>query len=396
MMPEDRPQGPDPPARGFPFPPKDVALYARKEEMSEPLRKLNKKIAPIDEWLPHDHIPWVIAGPCSAESAEQTLSTARELAKSPHVKAFRAGIWKPRTRPNTFEGVGEPGLDWLAQVKAETGLPTATEVANAEHVRLCLNRGVDILWIGARTTVSPFAVQEIADAVKGTDIPVLVKNPINAELPLWLGAIERLLEVGVRKLAAIHRGFSTYAETQFRNDPKWQIPIELKRLLPDLPLICDPSHIGGNRPFIEPLSQMALDLGIQGLIIESHIDPDRALSDAKQQVTPEVLNPMLDRLRVRSASITDRDVKRQIARFRAEISQIDVKLLEDLSERMKWVEQIGRLKQKHGIPVLQINRWENLLEDHVGRAEKLGLDAKFVKDIFELIHTQAVRRQLSE
>jgi chorismate mutase len=364
--------------------------------MTEALRTLNKKIAPIEEWLTYDHIPWVIAGPCSAESAEQTLGTARELAGSPHVRAFRAGIWKPRTRPNTFEGVGEVGLDWLAQAKAETGLPTATEVANSEHVRLCLDRGVDILWIGARTTVSPFSVQEIADALDGADIPVLVKNPINAELSLWLGAIERLLDAGVRKLAAIHRGFSTYAETKFRNDPKWQIPIELKRLLPDLPLICDPSHIGGARHFIEPLSQMALDLGIQGLIIESHVEPDKALSDAKQQVVPAVLNPMLDRLRARSASISDRDVKRQIARLRAEISQIDVKILEDLSERMKWVEAIGRLKQEHGIPVLQINRWESLLEDHVGRAAKLGLDEEFVKDIFELIHAQAVKRQLSE
>jgi len=362
--------------------------------MTDALKRINKGLVPIHQWLPHDRVPCVIAGPCSAESAEQMLSTGRELAKSPYVKAFRAGIWKPRTRPGTFEGVGELGLEWLRQVKAETGLLTATEVANREHVELCLKHGVDILWVGARTTVSPFAVQEIADALKGRDIPVLVKNPINAELGLWIGAIERLHDAGVCKLAAIHRGFSTYVEMQFRNDPKWQIPIELKRLLPDLPLICDPSHIAGDRQYIEPLSQMALDLGIGGLMIESHIDPDRALSDAKQQLTPQDLSSMLDRLRARDADLTDRDVKRQMVRLRAEISQIDAKIIHDLAERMKWVEEIGRLKQEHSIPVLQINRWETLLEDHIAKAKKLGLDTDFIKALFELIHTQAVKRQL--
>ncbi len=349
---------------------------------------------PLEQWLPHDHIPWVIAGPCSAESAEQMLATARGLVQSPHVKVFRAGIWKPRTRPNSFEGIGEIGLDWLAQVKAETGLPTATEVANTEHVELCLKHKVDIIWVGARTTVSPFSVQEIAEAVKGVDIPVLVKNPINAELGLWVGAVERLYAVGVRKLAAIHRGFSTYVEMEFRNDPKWQIPIELKRLMPELPLICDPSHISGRREFIEPVSQMALDIGIQGLMIESHIDPDRALSDAKQQVTPETLCRMLDRLRVRDAPITDRDVKQKIGRLRAEISHLDAKIIQDLAERMKWVDEIGRLKQQHGIPVLQLERWENLLESHIAKAKQLGLDEDFIKTLFEIIHAQAVRRQL--
>ena len=362
--------------------------------MTESQKKPNREIVPIDEWLPHDHIPWVIAGPCSAESAEQMLATARGLVGSPHVRAFRAGIWKPRTRPNSFEGIGEVGLQWLAQVKAETGLPTATEIANTEHVELCLAHRVDILWVGARTTVSPFSVQEIAEAVRGVDIPILVKNPINADLGLWVGAIERLHAAGVRKLAAIHRGFSTYVEMEFRNDPKWQIPIELKRLWPDLPLICDPSHISGNRQFIEPVSQMALDIGIQGLMIESHIDPDRALSDAKQQVTPETLCRMLDRLRVRDAPITDRDVKQRISRLRAEISHIDAKLLQDLAERMKWVAEIGRLKQEHHIPVLQLERWENLLGDHLARAQKAGLDADFIKALFELIHAQAVKRQL--
>jgi chorismate mutase len=364
------------------------------KETEETLKKLNRAIVPADSWLPHDHAPWVIAGPCSAESAEQVMATAKGLAACPFVKAFRAGIWKPRTRPNSFEGIGEAGLEWLRQVKAETGLPTATEVANTEHVEMCLKNGVDILWVGARTTVSPFAVQEIAEALKGVDIPVLVKNPINTDLGLWLGAIERLYNVGLRKVAAIHRGFSTYVKMEFRNDPKWQIPIELKRLLPDLPLICDPSHIAGKRQFIEPLSQMALDLGIQGLMIESHVDPDHALSDAEQQVTPAELGRLLARLHARDAGITDRDVKQQIANLRSEISRIDVKIIQDLAERMKWVEEIGRLKQEHNIPVLQINRWESLLEDHIAKAEKVGLDGDFIKALFEIIHAQAVKRQL--
>jgi len=358
------------------------------------LKKLNRALAPADEWLPHEKHPWVIAGPCSAESLPQMLTTAKGLAKSPHVKAFRAGIWKPRTRPNSFEGIGPVGLEWLNAVKSETGLKTATEVANTEHVELCLKNDVDILWIGARTTVSPFSVQEIANALKGVDVPVLVKNPINADLGLWIGAIERLFQSGIRKLAAIHRGFSTYAETEFRNQPNWQIPIELKRRLPNLPLICDPSHITGNRQLIEPVSQMALDLGIQGLIVESHYRPDEALSDAKQQITPKELERMVARLHARDAAVTDRELKRRIARLRTEISEIDAKIIEDLAERMEWVEKIGQLKQQHNIPVLQITRWESLLEDHVARGEKVGLDADFTKAIFETIHAQAVKRQL--
>jgi chorismate mutase len=361
---------------------------------SEPLKKLNRLLTPIDEWLPHDEHPWVIAGPCSAESPKQMLATARGLTKSSHVRAFRAGIWKPRTRPNTFEGVGAVGLEWLKSVRDETGLMTATEVANTEHVELCLRHDVDILWIGARTTVSPFSVQEIANALKGVDIPVLVKNPINADLGLWIGAIERLFDAGIRKLAAIHRGFSTYIESDFRNQPNWQIPVELKRRVPDLPLICDPSHITGNRQLIEPVSQMALDLGIQGLMIESHIHPDEALSDAAQQVTPRQLCGIVERLHMREATPTDRELKRHIARLRAEISRVDSAIIEDLAERMRWVEEIGRLKQEHGIPVLQITRWENLLEDHIVRARKAGLDADFIKTVFETIHAQAIKRQL--
>jgi chorismate mutase len=362
--------------------------------MVENLKKLSRSLSKISTWLSCDRIPWVIAGPCSAESEQQVISTARALTHSAHVKVFRAGIWKPRTRPNTFEGVGEVGLEWLKAVKAETSLLTTTEVASARHVELCLGYDVDILWVGARTTVNPFLVQEIADALKGVDIPVLVKNPVNAELGLWVGAIERLHNVGIRKLAAIHRGFSTYVEMEYRNHPNWQIPIELQRLVPNLPLICDPSHIGGSREFIEPISQTALDLGIEGLMIETHIDPDRALSDSKQQITPDALIEMLDRLRIRNARVADGHVKGRMAHLRAQISHVDAQIIQDLAERMKWVEQIGRLKQQHNIPVLQMHRWENLLQDHIARAEQLGLDSEFVKSVFELIHAQAVKRQL--
>jgi chorismate mutase len=362
--------------------------------MPENLKKLSRNLSEISTWLKFDKIPWVIAGPCSAESREQIISIARELTKSPHVKVFRAGVWKPRTRPNTFEGVGKVGLEWLKAVKAETSLLTTTEVASAQHVELCLDNGVDILWIGARTTVNPFLVQEIANALKGVDVPVFVKNPINAELGLWLGAIERLYHAGIRKLAAVHRGFTSYVEMEYRNRPDWQIPIELKRLIPNLPLICDPSHIGGHRDFIEPISQTALDLGIKGLMIETHIDPGRALSDSKQQITPNILIDLLDRLRARNAAITDKQVKGKIARLRAEISHVDSQIMQDLAERMRWVEEIGRLKRQHSIPVLQINRWENLLDDHMAKAQQLGLDSEFIKAVFELIHAQAVERQL--
>lgn len=362
--------------------------------MPDNLKKLNEDISDISTWLKFDRTPWVIAGPCSAETEQQVLATARGLTRSPHVKVFRAGVWKPRTRPNTFEGVGKAGLEWLRMVKAETSLLTTTEVASARHVELCLEHGIDILWIGARTTVNPFLVQEIADALKGVDIPVLVKNPINAELGLWLGAIERLYGAGLTKLAAIHRGFSTYMEMEYRNRPSWQIPIELKRLLPSLPLICDPSHIGGKRAFIEPISQTALDLGVKGLMIESHIDPDRALSDAQQQLTPDDLVKLLGRLRTRDVDITDEQVRSRIEHLRGQISQVDAQIIRDLVERMRWVDEIGKLKQQHGIPVLQIDQWENILEDHMAQGKRLGLDEEFIKAVFEQIHAQAVKRQL--
>jgi chorismate mutase len=362
--------------------------------MTEKLKELNRNINDISKCMNFNTIPWVIAGPCSAESERQMISTAQQLVKSPYIKVFRAGIWKPRTRPNHFEGIGSIGLEWLKKVKAETSLLTTTEVANPHHVELCLQSGVDILWVGARTTVNPFLVQEIADALKGVDMPVLVKNPVSAELGLWVGAIERLYNAGIRKIAAIHRGFYTYDEMQYRNSPRWEIPIELKRLFPNLPLICDPSHISGDRALIEQVSQMAMDFGIQGLMIESHIDPEHALSDAQQQVTPDVLIEMLDRLKIRNAEPADRELKAKIAHLRASISHVDTKIIQALAERMKYVEEIGQLKHEHNIPVLQLGRWESLLTDHIAKAQQMGLDSDFIKSVFELIHAQSVEKQL--
>jgi chorismate mutase len=362
--------------------------------MPERMRAINSGLCDMAEWLPVDRVPWVIAGPCSAETREQVLATARGVAACPNVRVFRAGLWKPRTRPNTFEGVGQAGLPWLRAVKEQTGLPTTTEVAMAKHVELCLAHGIDMLWIGARTTVNSFMVQEIAEALRGVDVPVLVKNPINAELGLWIGAIERLYGAGVRKLAAIHRGFSAYTKTEYRNPPNWQIPIELKRLFPRLNLICDPSHISGKRSLVERVAQMALDFGIQGLMIETHVTPDQALSDAAQQVTPEDLVAMIGRLCARNTESLESEVQSQILRLRACIDQVDARILQDLAERMRWVQEIGRLKKQHHVPVLQLDRWKTLLEDHVARAQAVGLDPDFVKTIFEAIHTQAVQQQL--
>lgn len=362
--------------------------------MTDKLPKLNSDIADISGWVDIEKAPWIIAGPCSAESAEQVMATAVDVAKCPNVKVFRAGVWKPRTRPDMFEGVGVEALGWLRQVKERTGLLTTTEVATPKHVELCLENEVDILWIGARTTVNPFAVQEIAQAVKGVDIPVMVKNPVNPELGLWLGAIERLFGAGIKKLAAIHRGFSSYVETDYRNRPNWVIPIELKRRLPRLPLICDPSHIAGERSLVERVSQMALDFGITGLMIECHANPAEALSDAKQQVTPMELAAMLDRLKARETESGDPEVRDRISQLRSEISRADSKIIRDLAERMKAVEGIGRIKRDHNIPVLQLNRWEHLLDDHLAQAAEARLDPQFIKALFEMIHAQAVRRQL--
>ncbi|MDR1880871.1 MAG: bifunctional 3-deoxy-7-phosphoheptulonate synthase/chorismate mutase type II [Tannerellaceae bacterium] len=333
--------------------------------------------------------PIVIAGPCSAESEEQVMEAARRLA-SKGIKIFRAGIWKPRTKPGGFEGVGVIGLQWLKRVKEETGMYVATEVATREHVVEALKAGVDILWIGARTTVNPFAVQEIADTLKGTDIPVLIKNPVNPDLELWIGAIERIHGAGVRRIGVIHRGFSSYDKKIYRNLPLWHIPIELRRRLPNIPIFCDPSHIGGKRELIAPLSQQAMDLSFDGLMIESHCHPDQAWSDAEQQISPDVLDYVINLLVIRDVSQTTEN----LSELRRQIDQIDEQLLELLAKRMRISREIGVYKKEHNMPILQSPRYSEILEKRADMGESLDLSAEFVKELLKEIHEESVRQQM--
>lgn len=333
--------------------------------------------------------PVVIAGPCSAETEEQVMATARELAKN-GVKIFRAGIWKPRTKPGGFEGVGEQGLAWLKRVKEETGMLVATEVATKQHVNAALDAGVDVLWIGARTSANPFAMQEIADALEGKDVPVLVKNPVNPDLELWIGAMQRLYNAGLRRIGAIHRGFSAYGKHLYRNMPQWHIPIELRRRLPNLTIFCDPSHIGGKRELVAPLSQQAMDMGFDGLIIESHCEPDSAWSDKSQQVTPEVLNFILHTLVVRDSVQTTES----LALLRQQIDQIDSELLEALSKRMRVSREIGQYKKEHSMPVVQTGRYDDILNSRARSAEELGMSGEFMKVVYQAIHEESVRQQI--
>lgn len=336
--------------------------------------------------------PIIIAGPCSAETEEQTLSTAKSLAYY-GVKIFRAGIWKPRTKPGGFEGVGEPGLKWLRRVKEETGMFTATEVATAAHVKAALAEGIDMLWIGARTTANPFAIQEIADALKaiGPDVPVLVKNPVNPDLELWIGAMERLYNAGVRRLGAIHRGFSAYGTHLYRNMPQWHIPIELRRRLPSLTLIHDPSHVGGKRELVASLSQQALDMDFDGLIIESHCDPDCAWSDKSQQISPEVLNYILNTLVYRD----EKSSTESLNLLRQQIDTIDNELLEILSKRMNVSREIGQYKKEHGMPVFQVGRHDDIMKSRIKMARELGIDPDFMKTVLSAIHEESVRLQIN-
>ncbi|MFN3969087.1 chorismate mutase [Flavobacterium sp.] len=336
--------------------------------------------------------PLVIAGPCSAETEEQVLKIAHEL-KDSDVSIYRAGIWKPRTRPGGFEGVGAIGLKWLQKAKAETGLLMATEVANAAHVKLALEHDIDVLWIGARTTVNPFAVQEIADALEGTDKIVLVKNPVNPDLALWIGGVERLYNAGIKKLGVIHRGFSTYDKTKYRNIPEWQLAIELQSRFPDMPLICDPSHITGRRDMIQEVSQQALDLNYDGLIIETHIDPDNAWSDAAQQVTPKVLKQIFEDLRIRKVTDDADDYNNRLARFRIDIDEYDGKLLEILGKRMKVADKIGALKKEKNVAVLQNKRWNEILGKMILDGEEKGLSEEFILKIFKAIHQESITHQ---
>ena len=340
--------------------------------------------------LPSDNErPFVIAGPCSAETEELVMTTARQLANY-GCHMFRAGIWKPRTKPGGFEGNGEKALPWMQQVKKETGMLTATEVATPEHVELALKYGIDVLWVGARTTANPFAMQALADALKGTDVPVLVKNPTNPDLELWIGALERLNLAGIKRLGAIHRGFSSYDNKIYRNLPTWQIPIELHRRIPDLPIINDPSHIGGRRELIAPLCQQAMDLGFDGLIVESHCDPDKAWSDAKQQVTPDVLDYILSLLVIRDETVTTEG----IVQLRKQIDEIDNQLMEMLSKRMRVCREIGHYKKEHNMTVLQTSRYNEILDKRGAQGALCGMAPEFVAKVFENIHEESVRQQI--
>lgn len=333
--------------------------------------------------------PLVIAGPCSAETEEQVMSAAKQLSAN-GVKIMRAGIWKPRTKPGGFEGVGSEGLAWLKKVKQETGMYVSTEVATQKHVYEALKYGIDVLWIGARTTANPFAVQEIAEALQGVDIPVLVKNPVNPDLELWIGALERLSNVGLTKLGAIHRGFSSYDKKIYRNLPQWHIPIELKRRYPDLPIICDPSHIGGKRDLIQPLSQQAMDLNFEGLIIESHCDPDNAWSDASQQVTPLRLKEILDGLVIRDGKQSTED----LSALRRQIDELDDQLLELLVKRMRISCEIGTFKKEHNMTIVQTDRYDEILNKRIAQAEGMGMNPEFMRVVLEAIHEESVRKQI--
>ncbi|MBL4887774.1 MAG: bifunctional 3-deoxy-7-phosphoheptulonate synthase/chorismate mutase type II [Flavobacteriaceae bacterium] len=345
-------------------------------------------------WLDNfglDH-PLVIAGPCSAETEEQVLNIAHQLKES-DATVMRAGIWKPRTRPGNFEGVGALGLKWLQKAKEETGLMIATEVANPNHVQLALEHDVDILWIGARSTVSPFIVQEIAEALRGTDKIVLVKNPVNPDLPLWLGAIERLYTCDIKKLGVIHRGFSTYEKTRYRNNPEWQIPIELQNKFPDLPLLCDPSHIAGKRDIIFDICQTALDLNYDGFIIETHNNPDKAWSDAAQQITPETLIQMMIDLKIRKATDTEGDYKNALNTLRTQIDVTDHQLIEMLGKRMKISDKIGALKKEKNVAILQTRRWNEILEKMIAEGKENALSQEFISRLFKAIHQESINHQ---
>lgn len=335
--------------------------------------------------------PIIIAGPCSAETECQVLTTAKELA-SQGIKIYRAGIWKPRTKPGGFEGVGAEGLEWLKKVKADTGMYTATEVATKQHTEEALKAGVDILWIGARTSANPFAVQEIADALHEAkaNVIVLVKNPVNPDLELWIGALQRIYNAGIRRIGAIHRGFSTYGKHFYRNQPQWHIPIELRRQIPNLPIFCDPSHIGGKRELVAPIAQQAMDMGFDGLIIESHCSPDDAWSDKSQQITPEVLNFIINTLVIRETTQTTEN----LTLLRQQIDQVDNELVELINKRMRVSREIGQYKKEHSMPVVQIGRHDVILKTRMKMAEEMGMSGEFMKEVFQAIHEESVRQQI--
>ncbi len=335
------------------------------------------------------NFPIAIAGPCSAETENQLRTIASELKKI-NISMLRAGIWKPRTRPGSFEGVGEEGLKWLKTIKKEFNIPIIVEVANTKHVELCLKYGVDVLWVGARTTVNPFSVQEIADALKGVDIPIMVKNPINPELPLWKGAIERFYRVGLNKIAAIHRGFNSFEKTKYRNIPLWQIPIALRAEFPNISMVCDPSHIGGTRELILPISQRAIDYSYDGLMVETHHDPENAWSDAKQQITPQVLDIILHEIAIKKPKIDDSEFNTKLEQLRKQIDIVDNEIIDALASRFKIVNQMGEYKRQNNVTVFQAQRWIQIFQDRPQLAEKMGISKAFVEQLYKLIHDESL------
>ncbi|NOY51111.1 MAG: 3-deoxy-7-phosphoheptulonate synthase [Chlorobi bacterium] len=349
-------------------------------------------ILDAEQWIKPVGKPLLIAGPCSAESEEQLLATAIELAKIPQVNMLRAGIWKPRTRPGEFEGAGEEGLKWLRKAKQRTNLPTSVEIARPEHIELALKYDVDILWLGARTVVNPFSVQEIAEALRGSNVPIMVKNPINPDIKLWIGAIERINAAGIKKIMAIHRGFHYFGSSEFRNAPMWEIPIELKRLVPDLPIIVDPSHICGRRDLIEDISQKALDLEMDGLMIETHYQPDMALTDAVQQLSPTSLATMIDRLKIRETG-GDIAFETKLESLRSEIDKLDVEMLQILAKRLEIIDEIGHYKKDNDITILQMKRWAGIIDDRLSIGTQLGLEDEFLKRMLNIIHKESIQRQ---
>ncbi|WP_341835146.1 chorismate mutase [Chitinophaga pollutisoli] len=340
-----------------------------------------------------DKKPLIISGPCSAETEEQVLATALALAKTGKVDVLRAGIWKPRTRPGSFEGIGTKGLPWLQKARDLTGMPLTVEVATAKQVEDALHFGVDILWIGARTTVNPFSVQDVADALKGVDVPVLIKNPINPDLELWIGAVERIQKAGIKKVGLIHRGFSSYGNTEYRNAPMWHLAIELKRRHPELPMICDPSHISGRRDILQAVAQEAIDLDYDGLMLETHVDPDNAWSDAKQQITPEKFGEMLDNITWKHERSENKEFNTALEKLRNQINGIDDEILLLLGNRMKIAEKIGQYKKENNITILQTNRWNEILERAIRAGEKLGLSKEFILKYFDAVHLESINRQ---
>jgi len=346
----------------------------------------------LNKWANKSDYPLIISGPCSAENELQVLETAKQLARIPEVKIFRAGIWKPRTRPGSFEGVGDIGLSWLQKVKKETGLKIAVEVANPRHVEAALKHQIDILWIGARTVVNPFSMQDLASSIEGVDIPIMIKNPVNPDLGLWIGAIERFYRAGINELAAIHRGFYLFDKSPYRNAPMWEIPIELKRQIPNIPIICDPSHICGEKSLLPEISQKALDLEMDGLMIEVHPNPQQALTDQNQQITPLELINLLEQFVIRTR-IGNVEFQSKLDELRSEIDKIDAELLQILTSRMHLIDEIGHYKNENNITILQLKHWTKVVKDRLSRGVRLGLDKEFLQKLLEIVHAESIRRQ---